>query len=201
MATNPTCHARFLHAVPDAPAVDIYINGVPLHKNFKYKDFTKYFSAVPGIYNVKLFHAGRTESPIFTQSFEVDDTGIYTVALTGLSDDMYAEIIPDNKTYFDKSKAYVRFINLSPFDTNFDVTLNQHPEVQSLIYTEISDYCELKPENYYLRAHDSRTNEMKLSVPKMLLKAGKKYAIYIVGVDGGKPELQILVPLEGSTYL
>ncbi len=198
---NPTSYARFLHAIPDVAAVDIYLNDYPIQKNIKYKEFTRYFTGYSGIYNIKVFKAGETETPFIAQNFEVDESGIYTVALTGLARDPAFEIIPDYARNFDKNKAHIRFINLAPFNTDYNITLNEKPEVSGLTYKEISDYAEHLPGNYYFRAFNSITDDLKLSVPRMQLKAGKIYSGYIVGLESGKPGLQLLVPLEGATYL
>jgi hypothetical protein len=45
------------------------------------------------------------------------------------------------------------------------------------------------------------TNNIILTVPNTNLRAGNIYTVYIVGLANGSPGLQVLIPLDGSTYL
>lgn len=48
-------HVRILHASPDAPAVDIYINDNLIYKGLSYKSFTEYMPLISMVYNIKYF--------------------------------------------------------------------------------------------------------------------------------------------------
>ncbi len=58
---------RIVHASPNAPAVDVYAEGVaePLVQNLAYTTTTPYLDLAPGVYNVQLRAAGASPtSPI-----------------------------------------------------------------------------------------------------------------------------------------
>ncbi len=52
-------HVRILHASPDAPAVDIYINDNLISKELSYKSFTEYMPLISTVYNIKVFPTGK----------------------------------------------------------------------------------------------------------------------------------------------
>ena len=65
--TNPpqdTAQLRAVHASPDAPAVDIYVEGdnTPVATNVAYGDVTAYVTVPAGTYNVQLRPAGADSS-------------------------------------------------------------------------------------------------------------------------------------------
>ncbi len=200
MAAKPNVYIRFLHAVSDAPGVDIYVNEQLIAKNLKYRDFTDYFEAYPGTYTVTIFPTGNTEMPVYDEKIELMDDMIYTVALSGLLRDLNAVVVTDQKHDIDKSKAYIRFINLSPYDTEFDVYLNDKPVFDNLTYEEVSPYITLQPATYYVTLRDSKTGRVTFQDPRMTLKPGKLYAGYFVGVENMGDGLQILIPLEKASY-
>ena len=70
--TNPqpeTAMLRAIHASPDAPAVDIYVEGIaaPIAADVAYGDATAYVTVEAGTYNVQLRPAGADSStdPIY----------------------------------------------------------------------------------------------------------------------------------------
>lgn len=80
--TNPTADLgtgamlRVVHASPDAPAVDIYAEGVasPLAAGVAYLETTPYLELAPGTYNIQLRAAGA--APTSAPAFETGDLTI-----------------------------------------------------------------------------------------------------------------------------
>ncbi len=200
MPESPNVYIRFLHAVSDAPGVDIYVNEQLVTQNLRYREFTDYFQAYAGHYTVTIYPTGNKETPVYDEKIELYDDMIYTVAVAGLLRDLNVVIVTDQKRNIDKSKAYIRFINLSPYDTEFDVYLNDRMVFDNLFYQEVSPYIQLMPGTYYVTLKDSKTGQTKFQDPRMTLKAGKLYAGYFVGVEDVADGLQILIPLEKASY-
>ena len=205
--TAQLAHIRLLNASPDTPAVDVFVNETRVAADLAFKSFTEYMPAEPGVYNIRVTPSGLNSILISLELAELMPDGIYTLAITGLNADLNIELIHDmpHNTPADRAahpvRAFIRFINLSPYDTAFDAFLSNAPVVTALEYTEISDYIALQPGTYPLKLFNSRNNNLVLTHPHVQLKAGKYYAAYIVGLETGNPPLQVLLPLEGATYL
>ncbi len=99
--TNPpqdTAQLRAVHASPDAPAVDIYVEGdnTPVATNVAYGDVTAYVTVPAGTYNVQLRPAGADSStdPVF----ETGDVALGAdVILTAVAAGLFGSTDPTNE--------------------------------------------------------------------------------------------------------
>ena len=90
--TNPpeqTAQVRAIHASPDAPAVDIYVEGssTPIATNVAYGDATAYVTVPAGSYNIQLRPAGADSStdPIYeTGNVSLAADAVLTAVAAGL---------------------------------------------------------------------------------------------------------------------
>jgi len=192
---------RLLNASPNTPAVDITVNEVLIADNLAFKSFTEYMPAEAGVYRIHVTPNGLNSELSATELVELMPGGIYTMAVAGLETDLTIELIDDELRAKPNGRAFVRFINLSPYDTEFDVMIGNAPVVTALAYTESSRYTPLQAGTYSLRLFNSRDNRLVLTNPHMQVQNGHFYAVYIVGLEAGSPPLQVLIPLEGATYL
>jgi len=192
---------RLLNASPNTPAVDVTVNDVLVADNLAFKAFTEYMPAEAGVYNVRVMPTGLNSVLAAAELTELMPGGIYTMAVAGLETDLSIELIDDVSRARPNGRAFLRFINLSPYDTAFDAFVGNAPVVTALEYTESSDYIPMQAGTYALKLFNSRNNNLVLTHPKMSLTNGNYYAAYIVGLERGDPPLQILLPLEGATYL
>jgi len=198
---QPTAHIRLLNASPDTPAVDISVNDALITRGLAYKSFTEYMPAAPGAYTIRVMPEGLNSVLATLETIDLMDGGIYTLAVTGTETDLSIELIHDMPRPKPNGRAYLRFINLSPYDTEFDAFINESPVLTALGYTEISDYLPVRPGSHKLKLFNSRDNRLVLTDPRLTLRAGNYYAVYIVGRERGDAPLQVLIPLEGASYL
>ncbi len=68
-------------------------------------------------------------------------------------------------------------------------------------YKNITDYYPVDPKNYTLSLKLANTETTVLTSPNANLKANKYYTVYAVGLADGKPSLQVLIPLDGNSYI
>lgn len=73
-------YVRVLNASPDAPAVDIYINGGLIFKNIKFKDFTEYVQLSMGQYKMDVYPVGQMDKPVLAQNIQVPEKQVITIA-------------------------------------------------------------------------------------------------------------------------
>ncbi|MCY6484632.1 DUF4397 domain-containing protein [Clostridium aestuarii] len=200
--TPMTAFVRVFHASPDAPPVDIYANGKILVKNLKYKYFTEYLKIPAGNYNIKVFPAGKTTNPVIDTYLSIKPETIYTVAATGMLKDIKLLPFIDPILPMEDGKTYVRFGHLSPNTPRVDITL---PDGTILFddvgFEEITDYIPVAPKTYTIQAREAGTSNIALTIPNIKLKPNRFYTIYAVGLLGKKPPLQVLIPLDGNSYI
>lgn len=195
-------HVRILHASPDAPAVDIYMDDNLISEGLSYKNFTEYMPLSSMVHNIKVFPTGESEMPIIDENFFIPPNSIYTIAATGLLKDIALFPILDKKLDNKNSnKSYVRFVHLSPDAPNVDFYMNNEEIFTNIGYKNITSYYELDPDNYTINLKLTNTEDVVLTSPNANLKPNKYYTVYAVGLANGSPSLQVLIPLDGNSYI
>lgn len=195
-------YIRLLHAIPNAPAVDVYANGSLIARNLQYREFTEYFSLPAGSYNIEIYSTGQTGTPIFKTTATFPGRTIFTVALIGLLSDISLLPIAEPQIMMTPGMTMLRVGHLSPAAPNLDVTLPDGTVLFSEVsYRETTDYKMVPPATYRLQARISGTDTVMLNVPNIRLQPNRYYTIYIIGLPNDQPPLQVLIPLDGQSYL
>ncbi len=195
-------HIRIFHAVPNAPAFDIYANGMPIARNLSYRGFTEYQNIQPGTYNIEIYPAGRRDTPALKANITLPARSIFTIAVVGLLPNMSLLPIAEPKMMISPGLTMLRFSHLSPTTPAVDITLSSGILLFSNIrFKETTSYIPVPPSTYRLQIRIAGTNQIVLDVPNIRLLANKYYTIYAVGLLGGQPPLQVLIPLDGPSYI
>ncbi|WP_035294232.1 DUF4397 domain-containing protein [Clostridium sp. KNHs214] len=195
-------YVRILHASPDTPAVDIYLDNALIAKNLSYKNFTEYLSIPTGLHNLMVFPASNKKTPITNTNIFISEKKIFTAAVIGSLNNISIDLISEPIKEIPSNKTLVRFIHLSPSSPPVDITLPNGTKLfEDVEYKEVADYITVDPALYTLQARLSDTDKVILTVPKIHLKPNRFYSIYGIGLSNGNPPLQFLIPLDGNTYL
>lgn len=200
--TQTNSYIRGLHASPNAPAVDIYVNNNLIARNVTYKEFTKYFPLAGGLYNIKLYPTGQTVNPIIDRNVNIPPRSIFTIAATGMLENIDLTLIAEPPISRLPYETFLRFVHLSPNTQHVDFGLSNGTKLFSDVeFKEITDYIPIRPGTYELQVKLTGTDNIILVVPNTNLRLGNIYTVYLVGLSNATPGLQVLIPLDGSTYL
>ena len=200
--SHTNSYIRVLHASPNAPGVDIYVNNVLTARDVTYKEFTQYVPLVGGLYNIKAYPTGTSVNPVIDTNINIPPSSIFTIAVTGMLADIALTLVQEPPIKRNPSDTHIRIAHLSPNTPHVDITLPNGTKLFSDVeYKEVTDYILIRPGVYDLQARLAGTNNIILSVPNTNLRSGNIYTVYIVGLQNGNPPLQVLIPLDGSTYL
>lgn len=195
-------YIRLFHASPDAPAVDIYTNDKLIAKNLSYRNFTPYLNIPSGNTNIRFFIAGRKLNPLINTNIFIPAKSIFTIAASGMSSEIRLLSLPEPVRTVQTGKALIRLAHLSPDAPNVDVALSNTGKVFSNVaYKSYTDYIAVEGGTYTINISAANTSKVVLTAPNINIKSGNIYTIYVVGLTSGKPPLQVLVPLDGNTYL
>jgi len=195
-------YVRLLHASPNAPAVDIYANGSPIARNLSYRNFTEYLAIPGGNYNIVIFPAGQTVNPVLNTNINIPGGSIFTVAAIGLLPNITLLPVNEPRISIPTGKLMLRFVHLSPNAPNVDLEM-QTGEIafSNVAYQGITQYIPLDSGTYTFNLKVTNTNQNVLYVPNIRLETGRFYTIYAIGLVAGAPPLQVLIPLDGNTYI
>jgi len=195
-------YIRFFHASPDAPAVDIYINQRLVAKKLKYKSFTPYLGLILGDYTVEIYAAGTYTNPVIKSNVNIPSKSIFTAAAINELANIQLYVIPDPIIPPLNNMARLRFIHLSPNAPAVDFTLSNGMDIfPDVSYKEITNYKSFINSRYTFQLRLAGTDTIVLTVPNILLRPARNLTAYAVGLAGSNPPLQMLIVMDGSTYL
>jgi hypothetical protein len=195
-------NARIFHSIPNAPAVDVYLNNRRVVQNLHYGDFTKYLPLRQGSYNVKLTPFNQPNKTLLTKNININDSSIYTIAAVGYVPKIDLQTILEPKGPVIPGKLFLRFVNLSPNSKPLDLSLiNGRKLFTNVPYRGVTDYIPLNPNKYNFQIKDTKNGNLLLNVPNINLRENRFYSIYSIGLVGDKPPLKVVIPLDGNSYL
>ena len=194
-------YIRFLNASPGEQRVDIYVNGRKVAANLLYRNFTEYMKVFPGWYRIAVYAAGTRRNPLTVTTLRVQANDIINMAVIGLAGEISTQAINDSRRWLSRNRAYVRFVQLSPNAPTMDAYWDDALVLAELNYQDVSRYLQTSAGSHNLKMRDSLSGANLVESPDVSVENGKAYTIYIVGDINDRTGLQILVPLEGATYL
>jgi hypothetical protein len=106
---------RVAHLSPDAPPVDVLVNGARVVNGAAFGDATGYLALPAGSARIQVVPAGASSPVVIDATLDLADGAAYTVAATGLlgANDLRPIVLVDDfGTRGDRAK--VRFVHASP---------------------------------------------------------------------------------------
>ena len=129
--TMSTGSVRAAHMSPDAPNVDIYVDGDAVLEDVAFGTISGYLDAPAGDREVEITAAGSPDTVVFSGTVPVAADTAYTLAAVGeISDgaDQAFEVLvlEDDNSDPDSGNARVRLVHASPDAPAVDVTLESN---------------------------------------------------------------------------
>ncbi|WP_226666497.1 DUF4397 domain-containing protein [Metabacillus litoralis] len=183
---------RVLHTSPDAPAVDVYVNGQKVITDLTFKETTDYLRLPPGQYTIEVYPAGDMSQLVLQERVALTRNTYYTAAATGKLANISLDVFVD-KPYVSPNQSKVRVIHLSPDAPNVDIAVKGGDVLfRNVPFKKATDYLTLSPMTVNLEVRVAGTNNVVLSIPQVQLKAGKTYTAVAVGLANGMPALDAI---------
>ncbi|NBI05829.1 DUF4397 domain-containing protein [Senegalia massiliensis] len=196
-----TSYARILHASPDAPGVDVYLNNTLIAQNLTYENFTEYLPLMNGRYNVQVFATGTRSNPVIDTVINIMPNSDYTIAATGFLNDIQPLVINDTSYTIPPNMSQVKFVHLVPDAPKVDVTLSDGKKLfENIGFREVSKKILVDPGRYTLQVRIAGTDDVVLTVPNVVLNPSQYYTVYAVGTVKGNKPLQAIIALDKASY-
>jgi hypothetical protein len=176
--------ARIGHCSPDAPAVDIWIDGARAIENVAFGQIGDYTDLPAGRHEVALSATGD-DDPVFETSVEVEGDADYTVLATGTMDDLDATVLADESGDVPSGKTHVRFVHCSPDAPAVDVRVAGGPTLfEGIGFRQASDYAPVDAGSYDLEVVPSGSDDIALSLPDTRFRGGRAVSAVATGMAG-----------------
>ena len=111
-SSSTTAQVRVLLASPDAPAVNVIIDGKTVASNLVYGNATVYVTVQSGSPHLQVVPVSGS-SPLFDQTLTVGASSDHTLLLTGPAAGIHPVMLTDGGTTAVVGSGYVRVVNAS----------------------------------------------------------------------------------------
>ena len=147
-APNVNSGFRVLHAVPNAPNVDVYANGSLLVSNLSFSSISTYLSLTPGTYELQIYRSGFYDTPLATQNVQLAPSANYTISVVTLGG-LFLFKLRDAPIAVSPNSSYLRFMNLSQTAPLLNLNLPNGTQLfNSVEYLETTGYYTTSPGIY-----------------------------------------------------
>lgn len=189
---------RVIHASPDAPAVDVYVNGNVAISNVPFFTASDYIDLPAGTYQVQVTPTGQPASAaVIDASATIEAGKAYTIAATGLVANIQPTIIEDDLTAPPPGQANLRVYHFSPDAPAVDVQLADGTKlIEGLAFPNASDYLPVPAGSYDVQVVPAGGSDVVIDLAGTPLEAGKTYAVFATGqLASITPQLAVYSPV------
>jgi LPXTG-motif cell wall-anchored protein len=186
---------RVVHASPDAPAVDVYVDGNKVLTNVPFFTASDYLDVPAGPHDLKVTPTGEPNTAVIdAKGVTVESGRAYTVAATGRLAEIKPAILADNLSAPAAGKAHVRVVHFSQDAPAVDIKVKGGPTlIPNLAFPNASDYLPVDANTYDIVVTPAGTDTVALDLAGTKLDSGKIYDVFAVGLLNGEPKLRVEV--------
>ncbi len=191
-----TSEVRFVHAIPDGPAMDIWVDGEAVVTNVNYMGYSGYLTVNSGNRFLRVVPAGADSSAaIFRQLVSVRSLTKMTIAFANSKDDVSLLITQERFTYADETSMLtdstdLKLINLSntgvPYKLQRKVSDQDYEDMIAAIDKNVlTPYLRFSAEQNGFAGFAIATggNSRVVEFDHTFQKPGYRYTFIIVGPD------------------
>jgi hypothetical protein len=185
---------RVAHASPDAPNVDVYVDGGLAFENVPFEDLTAYAVLPAGSYQVQVAATG-TMTPVISATLPLAADTDYTVAAVNEVASIEPVVLTDDNTLPMDGMSHIRFFHASPDAPAVDIALDGGAVLfADYEFKETSPYQPYPADTYDLEVRLAGTNTVVLDLPPLTFDNKTVYTVVATGfAGGGTPALNAIV--------
>lgn len=193
VAAQDDAFVRVVHASPDAPNVDVWVDGETVLTDVPFTAVSDYLALPAGTYTVQVTATGSTDA-VIDADLTLEAGASYTVAATGLLADIGATVLVDDRMPAD-GQAKLRVFHASPSaPASVDVAVTDGPLlVEGLTFPEATGYLTVDAGSYPLEIRAAGESEAALTL-EATLASGENYTA--IAMDGGEAGVQVIVAMD-----
>lgn len=181
-----TARVMVTHASPDAPGVDLLVDGIVVNSQaLEFPDNTGYLMVNSGTRNF-MVNASGTSFTVIDETMTIGADMNYSIFAIDELSDIRAMVLQDDLSDPAAGKAHVRFAHLSPDAPAVDITLTDGTVIfGNIAFGEHVDFTPLDAGMYDLQVRVAGTNTVALELPGINLMDGMIYTVFAKGFLNG----------------
>ena len=200
---NMSAYIRLVHIAARAPDLDFYIIDKLTIPSLVYREFTEYIKVPSGTYNIKIYRANNRDFPLANVDVFIAPRSVTTIA--AYRQRSLLRLYPVDETPLispTEGKAKIRIAQFIENIPPVDVLLSNGTVLyRNVNFKDITNYIELPIGRYTMILKLADTDIDMLYVPNINLRSDKYYTLYLIGLVNNFPSPQMLIPLDGISYL
>lgn len=189
---------RFLHASPNGPALDIYIDKMKAVSNLTYASIAGYTALPATMHEIAVYPLGQTDNPLTQFTINPSQDSYRTIVIAGLAPNIQLRTYIDSSELIPGNESRFRFVHMSPRAPALDVVEETGQVLFSgVTFGRMADYITVAPGIYTLRVRMAGTPNVVLGLPQLTFSGARAYTIYAIGLLGGSPPLTAVLLSDG----
>ncbi|MBC8076345.1 MAG: DUF4397 domain-containing protein, partial [Chloroflexales bacterium] len=175
---------RFVHASPDTPAVDVFIDGALVLSNVKYFAASSSLSVPAGQHTLQVAPTGQgRDEAVVNDTIDLIRGRAYTLAATGKLENIKALALLDEQPKNLNGKAWVRVINATVGAPAIDVRLaNAEAPLLTDQGFRTVDYLRVDPATYTFEVAPAGTDQAFAISSPLRFEPGWNYTVITTGL-------------------
>ncbi len=199
--SNSTADVRVVHAVSDAPAVDVLLNNGKVIAGLEFPDFTDYTKLTPGAYNVKVAAAADNSVVVINADLTLAAGNFYTVLATGsLAENTITPLVLSDMPRRVATAAQIRLIHGSTLAGNVDIYVTANadistatPAFSNVAFKAETGYVALTPGSYEVTVTPTGSKTAAIGPLRLDLAGNKIYTAVARDGAGRNAPLGLIV--------
>ena len=173
-----------VHASPDAPAVDVYVNGEPALTGLAFGEFSGWVALPAGEHQIQVTAEGAAlDTAVIDAMVTIEAGAAYHIAATGLLAEIAPQVYQTNLSMLMDETARIRVIHASPDAPGVDIAVTGGDVlIENLEFPNASDFLEVPAGSYDLEVRPTGTEDVALALPGVALEAGMVYDVFATGL-------------------
>lgn len=193
--TAATANVRVVHASPDAPNVDVLVDGAVVLTNVPYEAASAYLAVPAGTRNFKVNATGTTTT-VIDADVPLTAGESYTVMATGLVAAIQPLVLTDDLANPASGNVKVRLVHAAPSAPTVDIYVTApgadlataSPTLSGVPFRGYSDYLEVPAGNYQVRVTVAGTKTVAIDSGTLSIMAGEiRSGVALDNAGGGAP--------------
>lgn len=204
LAQGTNGRIRVIHASPDAPAVDIYVNGGKVLENLPFREYSEYLSLPAATYSVDVKVTG-TDTTVKTVPVTVAPGKDYSAIAAGYagggSPGFDVMLLEDDNALPTNKGVKIRVVHAAPGAPSVDVyatspfetLMGKTPVLAGVPFKAASGYLQVPVGMYQARVAVAGTKTVAIDSGRLVTWSNMIRTIIAVDATGGGAPFQLLV--------
>lgn len=184
---------RIGHFSPDAPAVNVHIDGELLLEDVSFGMLTEHIDVDAGSYDVEIVPAAGGDAVIDT-TVEIESDTSHTVLAIGAVADIEALVLTDEQPSVDTDAARIRFVHLAPDAPAVDVLAGGTPLIEHVAFGDGSMPATIDATTYDIDVQASSSGDAVLRLTDVNFDGATSYTVFVTGTLEDDSLDAVLVP-------